>query len=646
MSMGTNRQAAKMTVLYERLSRDDALQGESLSIANQKQILEAYAEQNGFKPYLHLADDGRAGTQWDRPGWQQLVGMVERDEVGAILVKTMDRMGRDYLRMGLYREMFKERGIRLVAVSEGFDSFTSEDDFTPFKEIISEYYARDTSRKIKAVAHAKGSAGKPLSYNAIYGYRKSPGDKNAWLVDGEAAAVVKRIFAMAMDGMGPYQIARRLCAGKVEKPSAYFARTRGWKFDGKGDSPYAWNGGTVRNILSKPEYCGKTVNFRTVKPSFKSKKFQYRDKSEWKVFDGTHPEIISERTFEAARALLGTPRRPSACGEANPLTGLLFCHECGKKMYNSRQAKTHYTEKRFGREYRHKTADFYTCSTYSLSKGVFDDKCSQHYIRTEAVRRLALRAIQSVCAYARDNRDEFAAKIREESEIRHEDAAKAGRRKLAQNQKRAAELDRLFRKTYEDNASGKLSDKRFGQLSAEYEREQSDLEAQSGQLAARIAAFVEDSEKSAQFIELARRYTEYDELTTPILNSFIEKIVVHEADKSSGERVQDVDIYFRFIGQFAPPREERAPADGELAAQEHLRAKRARQREANRRWYAKKKAVQPGESPEPAPEETAAKAGAGQGKHAEREARRRERKRNWARQDRAKKAAATASATA
>jgi DNA invertase Pin-like site-specific DNA recombinase/uncharacterized protein YeeX (DUF496 family) len=639
--MNNTRQAAKMTILYERLSRDDLLAGESLSIANQKQILETYAEQNGYKPYLHLSDDGFSGVQWDRPGWQELLAMVERGEVGAILVKTMDRMGRDYLRMGLYREMFKERGIRLIAVSEGFDSFTSEDDFTPFKEIMAEWFARDTSKKIKAVAHAKGNAGKPLSYNAIYGYRKSPDDKNVWLVDDEAAQVVRLIFQMAQSGMGAYQIAKRLAADKVEKPSAYFARTKGWAADGKGNAPYAWNGGTVRNILSKPEYCGKTVNFRTYKDSFKSKKFKYRDKSEWKVFDGTHPAIIGEEEFETVQKLLGTPRRPSDCGEANPLTGLLFCADCGRKMYNSRTKATHYTEQRFGKEYTHKYADFYTCSTYSLSKGVFDEKCSQHYIRTEVVRRLALTAIQNVCGYVRENEAEFVAKIREESTIRQEEAAKSGKRKLTQNKKRIAELDRLFKKIYEDNASGKLSDRRFDQLAADYEREQADLEAQNETLVAEIAAFTEDSEKSARFIEFVRRYTEFDELTTPMLNAFIDRIEVHEADKSSGERVQDIDVHFNFIGKFTPPMEERIPTEEETAEAEKLRAKRAKQREANRRWYAKKKAEQSSEIPELTPEEFAAAEQAKQAEREKRAAERREYQREWARQDRAKKAAIT-----
>ncbi|GHV48652.1 recombinase [Clostridia bacterium] len=621
--MNTNRQTAKtersdkMAILYSRLSRDDMLAGESLSIANQKQILETYATQNGYTPYLHLSDDGYSGVWWDRPGWQKLIGMVECDDVGTILVKTIDRMGRDYLRMGLYREMFAEKGIRLIAVSEGWDSNVSNDDFTPFKEIISEYYARDTSRKIKAVAHAKGNSGKPLSYNAIYGYKKSPDDKNVWLIDDEASLVVKRIFQMALGGMGSYQIAKQL-VDKVEKPSAYFARTKNWDFRDKDNSHYAWNGGTVKNILTKPEYCGKTVNFRTIKPSYKSKKFQYRNKSEWKVSDGTHPEIVDEQTFDTVQKLLGTPRRASDCGEPNPLTGLLFCHECKKKMYNSRQSKTHYTEKRFGKEYTHKVADFYTCSTNSLSKGVFEDKCSQHYIRTEVVRKLALSAIQGVCGYVRENETEFVTKIREESVIQQQETAKDSKRKLSQNQRRIAELDRLFKKIYEDNASEKLSDKRFEQLSADYEREQAELESQNELLTEQITAFNEDSEKSSRFIELVRRYTQFDELTTPMLNSFINKIVVHEADKSSGERVQNVDVHFNFIGKFTPPQEKHIPTEEELAEAEKRRQRLVKQREANHRYYAKRKALASGDIPAPTPEELAAAEQAEQAKQAER----------------------------
>jgi DNA invertase Pin-like site-specific DNA recombinase len=565
----------------------------SLSITNQQKILQDYAEANGLIPYEHRFDDGKTGTTFARSGWQSLMAEVLAGNVKCLVFKNLDRMGRDHLRVGLYLEQFKELGIRVVCVGDNIDTERGDDDLAPFRALFAEWYSRDCSRKIKAVAHSKGNAGKPLSYNAIYGYVKDPSDKNRWLVDDEAAAVVRRIFQMAAEGMGAYQIARRLAADKVEKPSAYFARTKGWSMDGKNGEPYAWNGGTVGNILSKPEYCGHTVNFRTYKDSYKGKKFKYNPKENWKVFENTHPALITREQFDVVQKLRGTPRRPDDCGEANPLTGLLFCHECGRKMYNSRQAKTHYEEHRLGKTYRHKVADFYTCSTYSLAKGVFTEKCSQHYIRTEAVREIVLDAIRKTAAYVRENEAEFAAKIRELSTVRQAEAAKAHKKQLAANEKRIAELDHLFKKTYEDNASGKLSDRRFRQLSEEYEQEQADLRERNVTLAADIEAFDADTLKADRFIELVRGYTEFDELTPQMLNEFVSRVEVWEAEKVDGQRTQRVDVYLSYIGKFELPAEEKAPpTPEETAAEEKRRAKLAKQREANKRWYAKKRADQ------------------------------------------------------
>jgi DNA invertase Pin-like site-specific DNA recombinase len=594
--MSTDKRQAdtkKITILYERLSREDGDDVTSLSITNQQKILQDYAEANGLTPYEHRFDDGKTGTTFARSGWQSLMADVDAGRVSCIVFKNLDRMGRDYLRVGLYLEQFKELGIRVICVGDNIDTSRGDDDLVPFRALFAEWYSRDCSRKIKAVAHSKGNAGKPLSYNAIYGYVKDPTDKNRWLVDDEAAAVVRRIFQMAADGMGAYQIARKLAADKVEKPSAYFARAKGWSMDGKNGEPYAWNGGTVGNILSKPEYCGHTVNFRTYKESYKGKKFKYNDKSDWKIFEGTHDAIISQEQFDIVRRLRGTPRRPNDCGEANPLTGLLFCHECGRKMYNSRQAKTHYEEHRLGKVYRHKAADFYTCSTNSLARGVFAEKCSQHYIRTEVVREIVLATIKATTAYVRENEADFAVKIREMSTVRQAEAAKAHKKQLTANEKRVAELDRLFKKTYEDNANGKLSDKRFAQLSADYEMEQADLQARNVTLAAELAAFDADTLKADRFIELARRYTAFDELTPRMLNEFVNRVEVWEAEKIDGRRTQRVDVYLSYIGRFELPAEEKAPpTPEETAAEEKRKAKLARQREANRRWYAKKRAEQ------------------------------------------------------
>ncbi len=586
---------SKITALYERLSREDIQMGESLSIQNQRDILENYAAQHGFTNIRHFSDDGTSGVSFDREGWQKLMAEVEDGNVATIITKDLSRFAREHVQAGVYLELFRQKGIRFVAVTNGVDSINPDSlEFVPFLNIFSEWYARDTSKKIKAVAHAKGNAGKPMTNNAIYGYRKSPDDKNVWLVDEESAGVVRRIFQMAMEGMGPYQIARQLAADKVEKPSYYFVthNMTGPKPSSRDLSePYAWNGGTVRAILSKPEYCGNTVNFRTRKESYKDKSSKWNPKEEWKIFHDTHEAIIEQATFDTVQKLRGTPRRVDSIGEANPLTGLVFCADCGAKMYNSRQAKDYYMEKRGDKVYRHKTADFYTCSTYDLGKGKFQTVCSSHFIRTEVIREIVLDAIREISAYVRQNEAEFVERVREASAVQREETAKAHKRQLAKNERRVAELDNLFRKVYEDNASGKLSDERFTQLSGAYEDEQAELRQQSVILRTELEAFEADSEKAGRFIDVVRRYTEFETLTNAMLGEFVHKIMVHKADKSGGERVQQVDVYLNFIGRFdLPAVEEAPPTPEELEAREKRRKKLEKQREANRRYYEKQKA--------------------------------------------------------
>jgi DNA invertase Pin-like site-specific DNA recombinase len=585
---------AKITALYERLSREDILTGDSLSIQNQRDILESYAAQHGFTNIRHFSDDGTSGVSFDREGWQKLMAEVEAGNVGAIITKDLSRFAREHVQAGVYLELFRQKGIRFVAVTNGVDSINPDSlEFVPFLNIFSEWYARDTSKKIKTVAHAKGNAGKPMTNNAIYGFKKSPDDKNVWVVDEEAATVVRRIFQMAMEGMGPYQIAKRLAEEKVEKPSSYFVthNMTGPKPSSRDLSePYAWNGGTVRNILSKPEYCGHTVNFRTRKESYKDKNSKWNPIEEWKIFPNTHEAIIEQPVFDAVQKLRGTPRRADTIGEANPLTGLVFCADCGAKMYNSRQSKEYYMERRGDKIYKHKAADFYTCSTYDLGKGKFQTVCSSHFIRTEVIREIVLDAIRKICGFVRRNEAEFVERLREASAVQREETAKSHKLRLSKNERRIAELDNLFRKVYEDNATGKLSDERFTQLSGAYEAEQAELRQQSVILRDELKAFEADNEKAGKFIDIVRRYTEFDTLSSAMLNEFVEKIVVHKADKSSGERVQQVDVYLNFIGNFKTPIEEAPPTPEELEAREkHLR-KLAHQREANKRFYAKQKA--------------------------------------------------------
>jgi len=649
----TNRQTAKLTALYSRLSRDDELDGTSNSILNQRQILEDYAAKNGFANIRHFQDDGYSGSNFDRPGWKDLIVEVQAGNVGVCLVKDMSRVGRDYLQVGFYTEvLFRQKGVRFIAVSNGIDSANIESsEFAPFLNIMSEWYAKDTSRKIKTVAHAKGNDGKPLSYSAIYGYMKSPNDKNVWLVDEYPATIVRRIFQMAMDGMGLNQIARQLSEEKVEKPSYYYAKNRmvGSKPSSRDLSePYAWNDGTISAILSKPEYTGHTVNFRTYKESYKDKNFKWNPKENWKIFPNTHEAIIEQEVFDTVQRLRGTPRRVDSIGEGNPLTGLVFCADCGAKMYNSRQSKEYYDERRFGKVYKHKTTDFYTCSANVLGQDRFKRVCSQHFIRTVVIRELVLDTIRDVSGYVRENESEFVAKIRETSIVKQTETAKSHRKQLAKNERRIMELDNLFRKVYEDNTAGKLSDERYEQLSGAYEQEQGELKHQNIGLQSELEAFNADSVKADRFIEIVKRYTEFGELTNAMLNEFVEKILVHEADKTTGERVQQVEIHFNFIGNFYVPKEEIPLTPEEIEKQEKRLQKLVKQREANRRWYAKKRqaadwqrAVEAGEvlpeELEVVERECREQEEIEQVRRGERQKEIREYKRDWARRDREQK---------
>jgi DNA invertase Pin-like site-specific DNA recombinase len=582
------RQQQKLTILYLRLSKGDSQQAESNSITNQRRLLTEYADRNGFTPYECVADDDHTGTNYNRPGWQELMAKVEADEVGTIIVKSLDRMGRNYVESGLFRQVFAEKGIRLIAVNDGIDTFDHDDDFTPFREILAEFYARDTSKKIKSVLKNKGRDGKPLGSVPLYGFKKDPNDKNARLVDDEAAEIVRRIFRMTVDGIGPYQIAKIFMDEKIERPSYYLYRTGIVASDGKcnHDLRYNWRGATIMEMLQKREYMGDLVNFKSYKPSFKSKKQVANNPNDMLVFENSLPKIVERETWELAQKLRRTVRRPTEAHEPNPLTGILFCAQCGMKMHNRR---SDYTTDKNGKKIT--PVDTYECTNYRNNQARFVDTCSIHFIRSAVAREIILDTIRSVADYVRDNQQEFIEKLREASSVRQRDAAKSHKRQLIKNEKRIAELDRLFIKTYEDNAVGKLSDERFNQMTAAYETEQAELKAQSATLTEELNAFEKDSENADKFLELVRRYTQFDELTTAMLHEFVDKVLVHEADKSSGERRQQIDIYLNFIGNFQIPGSEPIPlTPEEEAAEEERLAKKRRKNENLRAWRAKRKA--------------------------------------------------------
>ena len=563
----------KITALYERLSRDDDLTGDSNSIINQKKYLEAYAAAQGWDNIVHYTDDGWSGGNFERPAWKQLIKDVEAGRVAHILCKDMSRIGRDYLQTGFYTEVFfRQHGVHFIAIANNVDSNDqTSNEFVPFLNIMNEWYLRDLSRKQKAAIRVKGESGKRTTNSAIYGYKKDPNDKHKWIIDEEAAAVVRRIFRLTIEGYGPYEIARMLFDDKVESPAVYFAR-RGigmWKNKEDFPSPYNWSGYIVGNILAKPEYMGDTVNFRSHKESYKDKTSVPNPKEDWLIFEDTHEAIVDRETWELAQKLRKTPKRIDTFGVANPLTGLVYCADCGEKMYNHRH--------RGNPEKGVYPSDFFDCSTYTLSRQKRYKACTGHYITTKALRELVLETIRTASTYAIANKDEFLEKVRAASQIRQQDAAKEAKRKLNKDRKRRDELDGIIKKLYESFAVGRISAERFDSLLADYEAEQKELDASVSDAEARIASFEEDTARAEQFLELAKKYTDFSELTTPMINEFIEKIIVHAPEKVDGDRVQQVDIYLSFIGQFELPAPELSPEEEKRL--EQLKRHRIKSRE-------------------------------------------------------------------
>ena len=548
----------KITALYERLSRDDEMVGDSNSIVNQKKMLEDYAKQNGYTNIEHFTDDGYSGGSFDRPDWKRMVAGIEDGSIGTVIVKDMSRIGRDYLQVGFYTEvMFKEKEVHFIAIANGVDNQKRESsEFAPFLNIMNEWYIRDSSRKVTTVLRARGMEGKHTTNNAIYGYRKSEEDKNQWVIDEEAAEVVRRIYRMSLEGKGPYEIARILSEEQIERPSYYLAK-RGLgtcRSNNNTTTPYVWRGATVSDILSKPEYMGHTVNFRSYKESYKDKRAKKTPKEDWVIFKNTQEAIVSEEMWNKVQGLRKTARRTDTVGEANPFTGLLYCADCGAKMYNHRGGAgraRNWKGELNGK--RRPDRDEYNCSTYNLSRQSYDKQCSQHYIRTEVVRKLVLETNKAVSDYVITNEEEFINRIYSSSRDKQKESIKSLKRKIAQDTKRVNELNMLMKKLYEDNISGKLSDKRFEFMLSEFENEQDTLEISMENAKAEIEKYESDTIRADKFIELVKRYTDFSELTTPMLNEFVEKILVHEADYSSGERVQEVEIYLNFIGKFELP---------------------------------------------------------------------------------------------
>ena len=539
------RKNEKITALYERLSRDDFgkdddQQRESNSISNQKAMLEEFAARQGFTNIVHFTDDGISGTCFDRPGFLAMMKEVEAGNVEYLCIKDMSRMGRDYLKVGQIMEILRQRGVRLIAINDGVDSARGDDDFTPFRNIMNEYYARDTSRKIRSTFQSKGKSGKHLTGTVIYGYLWNEA-RDQWLVDPEAAEVVKRIFAMTIDGYGPYQIASKLKEEKVLIPSAYLARHgEGVNKNKTFKDVYGWGSSTICNILEKREYLGHTINFKTRK-HFKDKKSHYVPEDEWTIFENTHEAIIDQQTFDLVQKIRGNVRRyPDGWGEAAPLTGLLYCADCGGKMYVHRTNNG-------------KRISQYTCSQYS--KVPVGKLCTtQHRINEDVVLSLVSEMLKAIAEYAKHDRAEFVRVVQEAQSSQQTAEVKKQRIRLATAKQRVSELEVLLCKIYEDNILGKLSDSRYATLDAQYEKEQTELTAEISVLEKAIKSYEKHEKDADRFIALIDKYENFDKLTIAMLNEFIEKILVHERDrKGSIQTTQEVEIYFNFVGRFVPP---------------------------------------------------------------------------------------------
>ncbi len=577
--MSVKQTEKKITALYERLSRDDELAGESNSILNQKAYLETYAAQHGYTTIAHYTDDGWSGGNFERPDWKRMIADIEAGRVCRVIVKDMSRAGRDYLQTGFYTEVFfRQHGVHFIAIANGVDSEDqNSNEFAPFLNIMNEWYLRDQSRKVSAAYKIKGNSGKHTSTHAIYGYKKDPEDKNHWLIDEEAAAIVRRIFQMSIEGHGGYEIAQILTREKVESPSYYLASRGLGLYKNRKDMsrPYDWYGNSVNVLLSKPEYMGHTVNFRTSKKSYKDKRIM-NPPEEWLIFENTHEAIVDPETWHLAQQTRKTVHRIDTTGEANPLTGLMYCADCGAKMYNHRSFKTKCDGTRTA-------VDNYNCANYTLTLQRETHKCCSHSVTTKAIRGILLDTIRGVSKYAISNEEEFRDKVMEASRLKQESDAKDLKKRLKAAQKRCQELDILIQKLYESYAVGKITEHRFDLLSTQYEKEQAELSAVIDSNRVELADFETDTSRAKQFLALAKKYTDFSELTTPMINEFIEKIIVHAPEKINGERTMEIEIYLKFIGKF-----EVEPTPEEIAVAEAERNRRA----VERQKYLRKKAQQ------------------------------------------------------
>ena len=528
-----NNGGEKITALYCRLSRDDELSGDSNSIVHQKEILSAYAEKCGLGNTRFYVDDGYSGTNFNRPDFLRMMDDVNNGLVGTIIVKDMSRFGRDYIMVGYYTEiMLPQMDIRFIAVNDNVDSENQADnDFTPFRNIINEWYAKDTSKKIRSVLKAKGNSGKHLSVIPPFGYKKDPNDKEKWIIDEDAAQIVRKIYRLYLEGNTMGGIARMLTAERIETPKLY-AENRGIKHYKTATYPEIWSRISVEYILSNYEYTGSTVNFKTKRKSFKNKKQWIQSKEDWAVFEGTQEAIIDKETFETVQKMRGTKRAYTKFNEVNIFSGLLYCADCGGRMTIRRRKGD-------------RRKDAFICSTYRKKK---KNLCTEHAIKVSALEQIVLQDIRKVCAYVKQYEQEFVEDFWKCSVKESERLQSTAKSELKKAESRLSEIERIIVKLYEEKVCGRMPEERFELLAKNYETEQAELKQKAEALKASLAAKEESGISLAKFVSLVRSYTEVKELTPEILNSFIDKIYIGKPERIAGKRVQEVKIVYKLVG--------------------------------------------------------------------------------------------------
>ncbi len=537
------RATDRITALYCRLSVEDTKEDKkngkedlSNSIQNQKAILLQYARDHRFPHPTFFIDDGYSGVTYDRPGFQKMLDEIEAGHVGAVITKDLSRLGRNSALTGLYiNYTFPQNDVRYIAINDHFDSInpnSTDSDIAGIKNWFNEFFAKDTSRKIRAVQKAKGERGERLTVHVPYGYMKNPENPKEWIIDEEAAQVVKKIFTLCMNGRGPSQIADQLEKDKILTPTAYKNKQGVKTPHTEPENPYRWHESTIVNILERKEYIGATVNFKTYTNSIWDKKQRENPEENRVIFYNTHPAIIEQEVFDKVQEIRQQRHRRTATGKSSPFSGLVFCADCKQKLYYS---TTKYFEKR---------QDFFICSTHRANK----DKCSGHYIRAVVLEDLVWNHMKEVISYVTRYEAHFRVEMEQKLRLQSEETIRVYKKRLAQAEKRIGELDRLFIKIYEDNAKGKLNDDRFAMMSKTYEDEQAQLKVEIVNLQKEIEVQERQIEDLEQFIQRARRYTDLTELTPYALRELVKAVYVEAPDKSSGKRKQRVHIEYDLVG--------------------------------------------------------------------------------------------------